>query len=210
MKNKCVIIGAGTYGQVYAEYLKENYEIIGFLDADQSLFGKQVLNIQVLGDTDKLQIMDRSIKVFVPIGKALTRIRLLKQVQEWGFETPNFIHHNVAIHNSIEIGKCVYILPGTAIMPLVKIKDFVMISLGVNIAHHTTIGEGVFLSQGSNIGASVFIKQNAFCGIASTVMTGVKVVGENALIGAGSVVIRDVADSTVVVGNPAKVLRINS
>lgn len=44
----------------------------------------------------------------------------------------------------------------------------------------------------------------------ATVMTGVKKLGKDCLIGAGSVVIRDVEDNAVVVGNPAKVLKYKS
>lgn len=211
MKDKCIIIGAGTYGQVYAEYLKEDYEIIGFLDIDQTMFGKYILNIEILGDTDILQAMDKSIKVFVPIGKASTRIRLLKQVQEWGFDTPNFIHKTVNIDSSVLIsGSAVYILQGTIIMPHTKISKGVMISSGSIISHHTTIEEGVFISFGVNVGASLVLKEKAYLGIGCTIMTGVKEVGKNALIGAGSVVIRDVPDNAVVVGNPAKELRKNA
>ncbi|MFA7493762.1 MAG: sialic acid O-acetyltransferase, partial [Proteiniphilum sp.] len=168
MKKKCVIIGAGTYGQVYAAYLKDEYEVLGFLDSNQKLFGTSILGFEVLGDIDILKNWDRSINIFVPIGKAATRIKLLREVREMSFKTPNFIHSNVCMHDSVELGECVYILPGTNIMPLVKIEDYVMISIGVNIAHHTILSKGVFLSQGSNIGASILVEENAFCGIAST------------------------------------------
>ena len=93
-------------------------------------------------------------------------------------------------------------------MPLSVIGDYTMISMGVNIAHHTNVGEACFFSQGTNIGASINIKALAYVGISATLMTGVKEVGEDSLIGAGAVVIKDVPDNAVVAGVPAKVLRI--
>src|SRR5574344_33445 len=52
----------------------------------------------------------------------------------------------------------------------------------------------------------VLIKKNAWIGARAIIMPGVTV-GENAVIGSGSVVTKDVPDNTIVVGNPAKILR---
>ncbi|CAM3323257.1 NeuD/PglB/VioB family sugar acetyltransferase [Empedobacter stercoris] len=209
MKEKAIIVGAGTYGQVYEAYLKDEYQIIGFIDDDLSLRDTEINNIKVLGDFEYLlNQIDKNINVFVPIGNNHVRANLLKKLMENGFNTPNFIHKNTHIHSSVKIGKCVYILPGTNIMPYTSIGDFVLISMGVNIAHHTIVDNACFFSQGSNIGASIHFKNNVFCGIASTVMTGVKTVGENSLIGAGAVIIKDIPDGATVVGNPGRIIKI--
>jgi acetyltransferase-like isoleucine patch superfamily enzyme len=50
------------------------------------------------------------------------------------------------------------------------------------------------------------IKRGASIGSGSTILANVTV-GENAIVGAGSVVTKDVAPSTIVAGNPARVLR---
>lgn len=206
---KCLIIGAGTYGQVYAQYLKELYDVVGFIDDDLTLHGLHVMGYKVLGDSLYLfnNINKDDVAVFVPIGNNEVRLKLLIQLNEQGFLTPSFIHESALIHESVKVGKAVYILPGVNIMPCTVIKDFVMISMGVNIAHHTIIEEGCFFSQGTNIGASVNIKRKAYFGISSTLMTGVKEVGEDALVGAGAVVIKNVPDHAVLAGVPAKVLR---
>ena len=106
-------------------------------------------------------------------------------------------------------GEGVYILLGTTIMPFTTIKNYVMISMGVHLAHHSILEEGVFLSTGCNFGASITANKYAYCGISSTIMTGIKELGENCLIGAGAVVVKDVEANTVVAGVPAKVLRKN-
>ena len=93
-------------------------------------------------------------------------------------------------------------------MPHTVIKDYVMISMGVHLAHHNVLEEGVFLSTGCNFGASIHAHKYAYCGISSTIMTGMHELGEDCLIGAGAVVIKDVPDRAVMAGVPAKVLRI--
>jgi len=50
------------------------------------------------------------------------------------------------------------------------------------------------------------VKSGASIGSSATILAGV-VIGENAIVGAGSVVTRDVSPNTVVAGNPARVLR---
>ena len=208
---KAIIIGAGTYGQVYAEYLKDSYQIVGYIDDNETLIGSTCNGVEVLGNREFLfQSIDRSVAIFVPIGNNDIRVELLQTLNAAGFNTPSFIYPHADIHNNVRLGKAVYVLPASNIMPSTIIGDYVMISMGVNIAHHNIIEDGCFFSQGSNIGASVHIQQNAYFGINSTLMTGVKNVGKNALIGAGAVVIRDVPDYAVVVGNPAKILRYNT
>jgi acetyltransferase-like isoleucine patch superfamily enzyme len=50
------------------------------------------------------------------------------------------------------------------------------------------------------------VKRGATIGTGSTILCGV-VIGENAMVGAGSVVVRDVPPNAVVVGHPARVIR---
>ena len=92
-------------------------------------------------------------------------------------------------------------------MPYSVIDDYVMISMGVNIAHHTILSKGVFLSTGNNIGASLLLEDNVYCGMSVTIVTGVKKIGKNSLIGAGAVVLKDVDSNSIMAGIPAKLLR---
>jgi len=207
---KCIVYGAGTYGQVYAKYLENEYFVQGFIDDNPVLIGQLINGIEVLGNKDfSIEYLkaNPNINMFVPIGDNNLRYKLMCMYNEMGFNTPSFIHAQANIDNSVEIGNGVYVLPGTNIMPFTKISDYTMISMGVNIAHHTLIEKGCFFSLGTNIGASMNIRQNAYVGIAATLMTGVKEVGANALIGAGATVIRDVPENAVMIGSPAKVLK---
>lgn len=208
MKNKCVIYSAGSYGKIYAAYLEAYYHIIGFIDDDPSLIGKKVNDYSVIGNLEYLlNNLDSSISVFVPIGNNKVRVSLLKILEANNFKVPSFVHPATQIHETVKIGKGVYILPSASIMPFTTIADYTMISIGVNIAHHTAIGEGCFFSQGTNVGASIHIRKESYFGIASTVMTGVNTIGKNSLIGAGTVIISEVPDFAVVVGNPGRIIK---
>lgn len=209
---KSVIIGAGTYGEVYLAYLQDaGIEVVGFLDDNKDLYGKQMLGCPVLGGTNMLPVLREEYEVesiYCPIGNNKLRVEFLSQARNLGYETPNFIHKLAFVSPDVRMGNNgVYVLPNTLIMPHVVLDDYVMVSVGANIIHHSHLSSGVFVSNGVNLGASLVAEKYAYIGMGSTVMTGVKVLGENCLIGAGAVVIKDVPANAIVAGVPAKVLR---
>lgn len=107
-----------------------------------------------------------------------------------------------------------------------------LIENGVSVGNNVTIKSGVFLWEGTVVDDDVFIGPNAtftndamprskvypetFSGITikrsasiganATILPGVTI-GEGAMVGAGAVVVSDIPDLAVVVGNPAKVIR---
>lgn len=208
---KSIIIGAGTYGEVYLAYLQEaGVDIVGFLDDDPKYEGQNVRGVPVLGGVSRLNDLKetKGIEgVYCPLGNNKLRVKFLSMAKVLGYKTPNYIHPSVIISPNVTIGEGVYILLGTTIMPHTVIKDYVMISMGVHLAHHNVLEEGVFLSTGCNFGASIHAHKYAYCGISSTIMTGMHELGEDCLIGAGAVVIKDVPAKAVMAGVPAKVLK---
>ena len=209
---KSVIIGAGTYGEVYLAYLQEaGIEIVGFLDDNPRYINQKVCGIPVLGELDFLACLKDKYDVeavYCPLGNNKLRVEILKCALSLGYEVPNFIHSTVVLSPNVKIGdKGIYILPKTVIMPWCNIHDFVMMSVNSVVSHHTILEEGVFLSFGVNFGASIIAHKYAYIGISATIMTGVHELGENCLIGAGAVVIKDVPQNAIMAGIPAKVLK---
>lgn len=208
---KSIIIGAGTYGEVYLTYLQEaNIEVVGFLDDNPKFYGRKICGVPVLGDISILNILRTRYgieAVYCPIGDNQVRAQILQRAKTLGYATPNYIHPSVIVSPYVSIGEGVYILLGSTIMPYTIIKNYTMISMGVHIAHHSVIEEGCFFSTGCNFGASITAHKFSYCGISSTIMTGIKELGENCLIGAGAVVIHDVEPNSIVAGVPAKEIR---
>lgn len=207
-----IIFGAGTYGEVYLSYLQETgVNVVGFVDDNPDLWGQEIGGIEVLGGKAILsELLDKKIagSIYCPIGNNKLRVEILSAAKRMGYITPNFIHHTVNIARNVKISDSgVYILQGTTIMPHVVIEDFVMISISANIIHHSRLCKGVFVSNGVNLGANITALDYAYIGMGSTVMTGVKTIGIDSLVGAGAVVIKDVPDYAVVAGVPAKIIK---
>lgn len=204
-----VIVGAGSYGQVYASYIRTNHEynIVGFLDDAQEVHGALIDGIRVLGPTSMLcELASEGVEaVFVPIGDNQIRQALLQTARDYGLSTPSFIHKAAIVADEVDIGRGVYILPHTVVMPFAYIDDGCMLSVGSIVAHHATLEPGVFVSHGVNIGANTRIGTQAVLGAGSTIMINVQV-GPKAVVGAGSVVIRNVPTSVTVAGVPARIL----
>ncbi|MDO6525357.1 DapH/DapD/GlmU-related protein [Motilimonas sp. 1_MG-2023] len=91
----------------------------------------------------------------------------------------------------------------------VEIGDYVGIGPGVTIMDcdgHTTEGRGTDTEIARLESAPVKIGANSWIGAGAWIMKGVQI-GENCVIGANSVVIKSIPDNTVVMGNPARVVK---
>lgn len=116
------------------------------------------------------------------------------------------MHHigNVVLHERVEIGNntCIdrAVLGSTIINENVKIDNLVHISHGVVIGKNSLIIANAMLGGSCVIGENVWVSPSV-----SIINKGT--VGNNALVGMGSVVVKPIEDSTVVVGNPAKFLK---
>jgi acetyltransferase-like isoleucine patch superfamily enzyme len=116
----------------------------------------------------------------------------------------------VEIQKNAEIGRNVKISSHTFICEGVQIEDDVFVGHNVSFINdkypRATSANGELQSEADWQVVRTVIKRGASIGTSCTILCGVTI-GEFAIVGAGSVVTRDVPANAVVAGNPARILR---
>jgi UDP-2-acetamido-3-amino-2,3-dideoxy-glucuronate N-acetyltransferase len=171
-----------------------------------------VLNAVVLkANTNRLSFMDPYVCI-APDVKLGSDVKLSKFINLYGCE----------IGDETKIGAFVEIQKNASVGKRCKISSHTFICEGVTIEDNVFIGHGVMFINDSYPRATAangnlqteadwkveqtVIKKGASIGSGATILANI-CVGENAIIGAGSVVTKDVPPNSIVAGNPAKFLR---
>jgi len=112
------------------------------------------------------------------------------------------INCHVLIENDVIVGDNVTVKPGVQIWDGLRIEDNVFIGPNVTFTNDRYPRSKQYPDEFQQ----TIIKKGASIGANATVLGGVTI-GENALIGAGSVVTKSIPDNELWVGNPAKKIR---
>ncbi len=182
-----------------------------------SLIKSNDLELEYLVDDNPPDKFLEAIKIFKPkkeliegkdliiaIGNNSIREQLSRELEEYC----NFVS---LIHKSAYISKFSSIDIGTVVMPKacinsdVRIGKHCIINTSSVIDHECIIEDFVHISPNASLAGNVKVKQGAHIGIGATVIQGITI-GKNAVVGAGAIVLSDVPDNSIAVGNPAKIL----
>ncbi|MFB9758261.1 acetyltransferase [Ectobacillus funiculus] len=205
MKPKVVIIGAGGHAKVIIDILKScgEYEIVGCTSA----FGndKDIDGVSILGDDKILPILfNKGVKhAFIAIGDNKVRKNISENMKILGYQLINVISSFSYIASSAKLGEGIAVMPGAVINAYSRIHDNAIINTGATIDHDNEIESHAHIAPGCNLAGNVKVEEGAFLGVGCRVIPE-KIIGKWSIVGAGSVVIRDVENYTKVVGVPAR------
>jgi UDP-perosamine 4-acetyltransferase len=212
-----LIYGAGQLGLMAADILSDrnDIQVAGFVDDDPDQTGQVHQGVKVLGDASLLpQLHQQGITAaIVAIGINRTRGRIATHLTATGFELINAIHPTANISEKARIGTGSIIGAGAIICSNSVIGNNLYIGPGAVISHDTSVGDNVLLSVGCVIAARVDIASGAFIGAGARLVPAQwggenrLTIGDNAVVGAGAVVLKDVSPNAVVAGVPARILR---
>lgn len=213
---KLVILGGSGIGMIAASIAHDlgYYEVLGFLNdcfEPGHLIGKYN-KYPVIGRSEDLAklLQDKNTSVFIAyVGlqnekETFQKIETM-QIPEERFAT--LIHPTAIIPKGLcSIGNGVLMAPLTQLSPDVTIGDNCILLPNSFVGHDSTLEKFAHIATNSVIGANVRVGRAVHIGSNATIREKVDI-GDFSLIGAGSVVLNNVPENCIVVGNPAKILR---
>jgi sugar O-acyltransferase (sialic acid O-acetyltransferase NeuD family) len=204
------IIGSGHLGQQIAHYaISDNhYEKVVFFDD----FSNEPYSngIKILGNSDAIENeFEKQSFDEILIGIGYKHLAVRKQLFE---RFINKIPFGKIIHSTSWIDKTATVKEGCVIYPCccidaqVVVGQNTLLNISCSVAHDTHIGKHSFLSPRVALAGFVTVEEMCILGINATVIDNINIVSKTQL-GGGSVVIKNIEQSGLYVGNPIRFIR---
>jgi len=209
-----IILGTGgncvdildTMDDINNAFNQPVYKCIGFLDDNPEKHGQFIEGVPIIGS---LGIAPNFPDCFFVNGIGSSKNFLKKKeiiaashLSDEQFIT--IIHPTASISRMASLGKGVVVFQNAVITSNVFIGNHVMILPTTIISHNSVVKDYTIFSGGVCVSGNVSIGESCYLGTNCAVRDGIKI-GNNVLVGMGSVVVKDIPDNVVVMGNPAKI-----
>lgn len=203
--NHLAILGASGHGKVIADTAALcGWEKISFFDDDETK-NSQSYQWLILGNFNKLleniEIFDG---VVVGIGNNQIRYDKYVQINQKGGKIVSVIHPRAIISKYASIGKGSVVFANSVVNSGAQIGEYVILNTASTVDHDCKIGDASHISPGANLSGGVVVGNKTWVGIGACIKQNIKI-GENVVIGAGAVVVKDLPDNVLAIGNPAKI-----
>lgn len=208
---RVLIWGAGTHGKTVADVIVAcGHDIVGFVDADESLVGTEVgkSGARVLYTEDEfLETLDEE-PDFDAVALAMTdntaRLRSFFELAG-AVAVPAFVHPSAVVSPSATIGDGSIVGAGVVINASAEVGRVVILETASVVEHDNVVGDGARVGCGAILAGTVTLGERALVSAGATVIPNLRV-GADATVEPGSTVVHEVADGARVEGTPARPL----
>jgi sugar O-acyltransferase (sialic acid O-acetyltransferase NeuD family) len=203
---ECVLYGIGS---TFVEATREGLERLGWVVRGG------VENVQADFRPDGLRIVRADavppswleLPVVLPVMTPGYRRSLEREALELGFRRlATVVDPTAVVASTVSFGAGAVVIAGTVIGAHTELSRLTAVNRAVSIGHHVRLDEYASLGPGAVVCGQTTIGRGAFVGAGAVLCPSVTI-GANAVVGAGAVVLRDVPPHTLVVGNPARVVK---
>lgn len=203
---RLAILGASGHGKVVADTAECcGWGEIVFFDDDWPAIIENG-NWSVKGATKELkEQIGKFDGVVIAIGNNNVRYNKICEFAQFEDKLVTLIHPAAYVSRYALVGCGTVIFAGAIVNAGVTLGKGTILNTGCSIDHDCLLGDSVHVSPGARLAGGVVLGSKSWVGIGACVKQLVHI-GNNAIIGAGAAVIRDVSDSTTVVGVPASPL----
>ena len=210
---RIVLVGGGNKARLVIDFLHDEgrvEEIAGIADQNSKLAGQEVGGRSVLGSLDQIIGPETHAKyAFCVCLSELyfsDRIRITNDLLARGQRLALIISTRAHVSASAALEPGIILFPNVFVGTSATVGTCVSVFNGALIEHDCVIDANVEIAPRAALAGGTHVRSGSFIGINATVLPG-RTIGTHAVVGAGSVVTRDVPAQAVVAGNPARVLR---
>ena len=208
--NGLVIVGAGGFARETAQAVHDagSYELLGHLDDNPDLHGREVDGVLVLGGCDRVHSLAET-RVVICVGNPTdyaARARLVRRLGLPADRYATLIHPTAVVSATSEVGPGSVLLAHCVLTAAVRVGAHVAVMPHAVLTHDDVVEDYVTITSGVRLGGGVRLEQGAYVGSGALVREGTTV-GAWSQIGMGSSVLGDVPPGEVWVGSPARRLR---
>jgi sugar O-acyltransferase (sialic acid O-acetyltransferase NeuD family) len=206
--------GAGGHGRVVADLIRVTGNLVaGFVDRDWARVGELSGSDPAIVRWTEAEFVASLDRGYFPVPVTAAALGIGDNDLRWvaygrlaGRPVPALIHPSASVGAEVSLAPGVVVMAGAVLNPGVSVGPAAIINSHAVVEHDCQIAEGAHVSPGAVLSGGVRIGALAWIGAGAILLPGVKV-GARAIVGAGTVVLHDVAPGTIVVGNPARLLR---
>lgn len=211
MKN-VVIIGGGNQAHYTIDIIEKEgkYNIVGIIDSIHEV-GSYRFGYKILGRQENIAEIFINYRIqggLITIGDNWIRHIVSNQILNLvpNFEFVNAIHPSVIIGNNVKLGVGITAMAGVIFNPKSEIGNFTFFATGAQIEHDCIISDFASVSAGSVTGGYVKLGKFSALTLGVTVLDRLEI-GENTVVGAGSLVLKSLPSDVLAYGNPANIIR---
>ncbi len=203
LDRQAILIGYSGHGYVVADIaIENNYQIIGY--SEKAGIQKNPFNLEYLGDENQKDFIDafwNKCYFLIGIGDNILRERIFKNLIDKGCHFLTLKSLSSSISNTAVIENGTFINRNVSVNAFSRIGKNVILNTACIIEHDCIISDSVHIAPGAVLAGNVFVGERTFVGANCVIKQGIKI-GNDVLIGAGAVIIKDIPNGEVVVGNP--------
>lgn len=210
---RIAILGAGGQAREVAWLIRDinrehpTYEFLGYIVNDVSRLSAHDCHEHLLGDESWLQANRHKIDCLaIGIGTPAIRCKVADTLTDQfpDLEWPALIHpRSVVDRETCTFHSGVLLCAGAICTTNITFGPFALINFGCTVGHEAQIGRGCVVNPGANISGGVVLENGVLIGTGAQILQYLRV-GARATVGAGAVVVADVAAESMVLGVPAK------
>lgn len=182
--------------------LEQGYDCVEFFDDRWPSLTNTPIG-SVVGKMDQFQSLSSEYVGFA-LGIGDAKVRLVNRNLNRHLTCPlvSVIHPSAIVSRFAEIFDGCAIFAGAVINANTTIGALAIVNSAAIVEHDCSLGVGVHIAPNSTLAGNVAVGDFCWIGMGASVCQGITI-GNNVVVGAGAVVIRDIPDNSVVMGNPA-------